>query len=540
MKNFFRKLYVYRFEIVISFLAILFAFSPYIRSDLIIGSDSPFHLARIETLEQNLRYGIFPTKVHVDLCYGYGYGVGFFYPDFFLYIPALLGLLGLSLEVSFKLFAGMLLTGIFGSIFYCIYKLTNDCQAALGAAIVYLFTNQVLGSFYYEFTLGTSLGLIFIPMAICGMHLFLAENQKPYMLGIGFTGLIYSHVLSTALALVVCIIILIFQYKKLFSIPGKLKSLLLTVFAVACLTASFWLPMLEQFFSQKYRVSQPWTFVDDNVLQLVNLIRNDGFGLVLTSITIILGLWMLLYHNYNKNITFFYGLGFIFMLLPLCSHFWKFSRNIFKFLQFPKRLLGPASILMIFAFGLWLSNQKIDTRHKKYFNIFLLLLSLYAGLNYIDGRLGAVEDFGNRTLYLEIAGIGSGEEWLPLETTRDYITTPNLSISDTGISVTGTRAQKFFSFKADSDAKYYDVPFVWYKGYEAITSNDQHLPITKDPATGITRILTDKLSEDTTVTVWYQGTILQTASYIISIVAFLFLIIYISYNYFRNKYRYGI
>ena len=207
------------------------------------GSDSSFHLARIETLAQNLRYGIFPTKVHVDLCYGYGYGVGFFYPDFFLYIPALLGILGLSLEVSFKLFAGMILTGIFSSIFYCVYKFTYDCQVSLGAAIVFIFTNQVLGSFYYEFTLGTSLGLIFMPIAICGMYLFLAENQNPYMLGVGFTGLIFSHILSTALALVVCAFIMLLQYKKLFSIPGKLQTLLLTVFVVSCLTAAFWLPM---------------------------------------------------------------------------------------------------------------------------------------------------------------------------------------------------------------------------------------------------------------------------------------------------------
>lgn len=47
-----------------------------------MGSDAPFHLARIESLNQALQMGIFPVKVHPSLAYSYGYGVGIFYPDF--------------------------------------------------------------------------------------------------------------------------------------------------------------------------------------------------------------------------------------------------------------------------------------------------------------------------------------------------------------------------------------------------------------------------------------------------------------------------
>ncbi|HJD32590.1 MAG TPA: hypothetical protein H9912_11730, partial [Candidatus Eisenbergiella stercorigallinarum] len=136
----------YRFEFLYAFLTVLLSFSPYIREDLITGSDSSFHLARIETLAQNLSYGLFSNKIHVDLCYGYGYGVGFFYPDLFLYIPALLMCIGFSLEVSFKLFAGLLLSGIFLSMFYCVYRLTKDRYAALSSSAVFLFSCQVMGS----------------------------------------------------------------------------------------------------------------------------------------------------------------------------------------------------------------------------------------------------------------------------------------------------------------------------------------------------------------------------------------------------------
>lgn len=43
-----------------------------------MGSDAPFHLARIESLNQALQMGIFPVKVHPSLAYSYGYGVGIF------------------------------------------------------------------------------------------------------------------------------------------------------------------------------------------------------------------------------------------------------------------------------------------------------------------------------------------------------------------------------------------------------------------------------------------------------------------------------
>lgn len=524
MKKIIKIITAHSFEILISLLTILFVFSPYIRPDLIIGSDYPFHLARIETLAQNLKYGIFPTKVHVDLCYGYGYGVGFFYPNFFLYIPALFCILGFSLEVSFKLFAGILLTAIFLSIFYCTYRLTHDRYVSLSSAVIFLFTNQVLGSFYYEFTLGTSLGLIFMPLAICGMYLFLVEDQKPYLLGLGFTGLIYSHVLSTTLSLIVCIIIMFVHINKLLRTPGKIKSLLFTVLGVSGLTASFWLPMFEQFIAQKYRVSQPWTYVDDNVLYLSKLINSDGLGWVLTLIVIGIGMWVIIEHNKNNKFLFFYITGIVFMLLPLCGHFWRLFRNVFKFLQFPKRLMGPACIMIIFAFSIWLSTQKLTERYQKYITVILLMFSLYAGFHYIEQRLNAVEDFGNRTLYEEIAGIGSGEEWLPLETTRDNITTPNQAISNNGTIITGDRTKQYFQFHTESGAKFYDVPFVWYKGYSAITSDGQSLIVIKNPDTGITRVQTENLPENTAITVWYHGTLLQNLSYIASVVTLLSLL----------------
>lgn len=85
-------------------LTVLFCMLPNRMPGIPQASDEPFHLARIQSLTDGLRAGIFPVKVHPQLCYGLGYGVGFFYDNALLYFPAILVLLGLSLELSYKIF----------------------------------------------------------------------------------------------------------------------------------------------------------------------------------------------------------------------------------------------------------------------------------------------------------------------------------------------------------------------------------------------------------------------------------------------------
>ena len=543
MKNLKTNLIKYRFEILFSFICLSVIFLPYIQQDLIIGSDTPFHLARIETLKQNILYGAIPSKIHIDLCYGYGYGVGFFYPDVFLYIPALLQTAGLSLEISFKLFAGLILAGIYISVFFCAFQLTKDRIASLSSAAVFLFSNQVLGSLFYEFTLGTSLGLIFMPLAICGMYLFITENnRKPYMLCIGFSGLIFSHVLSTFLAFLVCFILLIIHYKHLIQSPRKIIILLYSVCVVASITACFWLPMFEQFLSQRFKVSQPWTTVDANTVSLVRLFWSDGLGFTLTSAVILMAFYFISNKELPDKVKIFYPFGFILLLLPSSHYFWRTFRDCFNFIQFPRRLLGPASLLFIFSFAVIFSNYCRRAEIKKLLSCIILLFAIYNGYQYIDSRIGFTEDFGNRTLYNEIAGIGAGEEWLPLETTRDFLTTPNIVTTDKGTTIEGIHEKRKFIFQADSSAIYYDIPLVWYKGYKAENSDGQDLNISKNPRTGLVRVFSEQSINQTdgniVISIQYKATVLQIISYILSGISFLVMLLFLSskrWHLFSNK-----
>ena len=150
--------------------------------------------------------------------------------------------------------------------------------------------------------------------------------------------------------------------------------------------------------------------------------------------------------------------------------------------------------------------------------LILFLISLYSGMNCLSPRIDSTEDFGGRVIYEEIAGLGSGEEWLPLETTREHLTVPAVVTSDTGAALPCCRENGIVSFQPDSSSEYYDIPLIWYKGYTAVSSDHQQLTLTKNPDNGLVRLWGKQDLGTASVSIWYCGTPLQYFSYLISVV----------------------
>ena len=62
------------------------------------GADWSFHLSRIEGIANGLREGQFPVRVYSMAKDGYGYAPSLFYGELLLYFPAVLRLLGMSVQ----------------------------------------------------------------------------------------------------------------------------------------------------------------------------------------------------------------------------------------------------------------------------------------------------------------------------------------------------------------------------------------------------------------------------------------------------------
>ena len=63
-----------------------------------------FHIARIAEIAEGIKAGNWLIKIQPDMINGYGYATPLFYPQLFLYIPALLYVIGFPLHTSYQIF----------------------------------------------------------------------------------------------------------------------------------------------------------------------------------------------------------------------------------------------------------------------------------------------------------------------------------------------------------------------------------------------------------------------------------------------------
>lgn len=510
-----------RFRRIVYILCVTaICFIPYCLKGIWMGSDAPFHLARIESLNQALQMGIFPVKVHPSLAYSYGYGVGIFYPDFFIYLPAVLRMAGCSLEVSYKIYIFILLLELFVSMYVCVRKKTGDIHLALAAGTLYLFSYPVIDGIFKSFTLAQTQALVFLPLALMGMVLFVEKDEFPWMLGIGFAGLIYSHALSTAIALVLCFVLLVFQLPKWIGKKKKWLYLLTAVAGVSGITVSYWGPMLEQMKAQSYKVSQPWTHVSENVLALHSAFGKSGVGIVILLLSC-LAICAFVWNRPCKSWSgagYFIG-GIFLILLTTNQGFWKTFEKAFDILQFPGRLMGAASVLLIFAFAVIFAKDQSYAKWKNLSLGCILALSMLGGLFYWkSNEMPVRENWDNRNICEEIAGIGAGEEWLPAVTTRENLQQPGIVVSNSGKSYIGEFQGRELVVRLKKEDAPYQLPLVWYKGYHAETEDGLAGEINRRGSDGLVE-LTDISEKDAVVRIWYLGTPFQKICYIINVCA---------------------
>lgn len=164
---------------------------------LVRGCDLDFHLARINGIYEGLRTGQFPVRINPVQLEGYGYITGSMYPQLFLYFPALLKFLNISATLGLKLLIlGANLSTPFFT-YFAVRRLSDNHRIALIAAAMYTLNPYRLTDFYSRGALGEGLALVFLPLVLWGTYEILwSRRQKWWILALGMTGVLGSHVLS--------------------------------------------------------------------------------------------------------------------------------------------------------------------------------------------------------------------------------------------------------------------------------------------------------------------------------------------------------
>lgn len=530
------------YVIIIAILSICAAAWPLLQDGIYYATDGPYHLSRIEGIYLNLIEGVFPAKVHFAAAYTYGYGTGFFYPDFFLYIPAMMMVAGLSLELSWKIFCLLIIIGMYLSMMFAVRILYRGTSPYIGAlaATCYIFVPKFAGYLYGSQSVGSATAMMCVPIAIAEL-LYIQWHAHDRWDLLRFTlataGIVLSH-LTTAIITLVYMCIMCLCCARRNRHDHVLVELIGCMVVGALLTMAFWVPMVEQLVVQTYKFEteliDPISATNETWHSAPSSL---GYAiLAMLAVVLVVLIWRR-YHRQDAGILLAAVIPIvIYLFLAFCPPFWDYFGKWLDWLQFPSRILNPIMATVILTFVGAMIDQPMDGRHHLGIRVILpltvlILISFYQFSAYIM-EFPTPQHLEKGLITEQIAGLGAGEEWLPSDAHRSGLNEPGKAYDPDGNGADGFKHDhgKYYEVYILMDKAYYDVPYLFYKGYEAYLLNDQgepteQLTVGKSDRLAYVRVYLPEGREGIGhIMVTYRKTTIQRIAYVgnaISIVAML-------------------
>lgn len=513
------------------------------------GYDYYFHLKRFEALITAFQEGTYPNYIDHAAALNYGYLSKVFYSDIILLPFAALGtIIGSYQAYEVMLFAMTILCGLF--MYWMTDTIYKSSYVAFIASILYTFSVYRLFDIYNRGALGEVFAFTFIPLVFLGLyHIVKGDYRKWYIIAIGFSLLIFSHVISTVLTFITVVIILLLYCKLLFKEPKRIYFLILAGFVTLLITAVYIYPLLEQMQANSYRYeTNDWTLPSRAKLPFYHVIwalicgffypKNlsiVGIGILLTSV-IFLRLFVKEKSNMLRSVDIGVLIGLFYILAS--SHLFPWGRfpfTLLSFIQYPTRLYLLVTFFFALAGGYYLSQ--IFKKEKLRFIVAGIVvlcsaITLYTHSVHFKDMYVIISESNSEPnpsnfFYL------NGAEYVPDRMESGYHI---LLRGDTIMSaenrtkiIEAQRDKNILKINIETQGlDSLELPLLYYKGYSA-ELNAEELPIVQSHQ-GLIQIPVDKSGN---VKVYYKGTIIQKVSYYISILSIFVLCIYI----FRRRRR---
>ena len=262
-----------RILIALFLLALILVSSlPAFRSGVYFGHDIKFHLGRIQAIADGLQSGQFPVRYEASAWYGSGYVSGMFYGNIFLYIPALLYMVGMPVYRAYNIYVILVNALTVGVGYYSFKGLFDSKKWGLTAIIIYSLAGYRLTNVYMRASVGEYTAMAFVPLCIYGIYrIYKCKNmpiiRKVLPLVIGATGLIESHVLTTELMAIFIFIFAIINFK---STQQVIRELFAALGLIVGINLAFLVPFISAYTSMDLYI---------NTTMLTTSIREDGLYL---------------------------------------------------------------------------------------------------------------------------------------------------------------------------------------------------------------------------------------------------------------------
>lgn len=241
------------------------------------GHDVHFHMYRIYGIAESIRSGEYLARIQSVWCGDYGYPVGVYYGQVLLYPPAILYLLGFSLDTAYKTGCVLInVIGILGS-YAAFRRISGNRYIGFAGCVIFSASTYRLSTIYMRAAFGESAALSFFPLIVLGLWL-IYENEAGAVgwitLAAGATGVILSHVLSVFVAAVYCLFFLLLRWRETFR-KEILVSLTKALICSLCLTAYQIVPFLDYMLNVDIMESSRTTSLLENAVPVTQIFANS-------------------------------------------------------------------------------------------------------------------------------------------------------------------------------------------------------------------------------------------------------------------------
>lgn len=534
------------FLVFLSFfiLSVLSLYIVYLQNGrIMIGDDYHFHQNRIEGLAESLRHGILLPKVSYFFIGGYGYASSLFYPDFYLYFPAILRIMGFSLATSFVIFSI--------GINFATFSLTYVSGRYMGLtkvksylfSLLYTLSIYRLQDFFNRQAIGELLAMGFFPLVLASLYLLKNGKEKKWLLlTVAMTGIGLAHFISLEIVSIFIGMYILLNLKHF--LKKKVIVALLKAAGVTILLLAFYLvPVFEQMSHVTFQVtSNPLTLISDRSYSLSELVansfKNSVFHASSANIGVILLFGLVIYTGMlfkgNSPSRDLVILALLFMFMTTDLFPWKlFDHTPLNTIQFPWRFLSIVTLLLAFL----IANDDIGLFKKFPSSQIIVVMVILIGVGLYEKE--SIDTEGNRILshhsYDQTNSyyIGAGHEYLPKEV--DYTTIKKnkkrkvvydaAEIEVTNVKMTfGSVA---FDYRTNNTKETtVTIPFIYYYGYQAKIVSEGKEKIISASLNKQNGLVDSQLSKKGRVSISYQTTFAQKVSLSISVLTLLACIVW--------------
>lgn len=465
------------------------------------GHDLDYHLTRIDGLAQALRCGQFPVRINPLFANGHGQVNPVMYPELFLYFPAVLRLLGVSLILSYQMLCiGLNLTCAWVG-YISFRKLFGSKTLGVLMSAFYTLALYRMNNLYMRAALGEWIGMIFLPLVLYGMYALIYEEKGKWGWSVlAFTLCLQGHLLVTEMAIAFSCLFALLSWKQL-----KDKTRLFTVIKAGCVTVlvNLWyiVPLLY-FYRQAMGISAEQQPLGQYALYpsqlFATFLYNGNLGEYLgstagenpTTVGGILGIGILLYlyAAYGKaslsvkerkvgNLLLAFGLLSLYM--TTCYFPWALLQKVrildvlAGILQFPMRILTMATLFLSGTCALGLYGTLKGRMTRKSVALIGVILAIGACSYTLDAyteenktALADDTDSYNKNLIYNGLLYFQGTDANALLARKPLVTVSMEEIAIHNYQKQGTTV-RFTYENASAVDGFVEVPLYYYPGYKA-------------------------------------------------------------------------